>query len=553
MKLYITFAAVVLLQASCSKKSTTPAPPPAPKVLRLERATLNNNTGSNFSMVNLHPIVQYDFSEKVDRSTAATSINFSDAGGAAVPYEITWLRGDSALRVQPRANALQGLSRYSLLLDKTLKSTNGGALQEGFTFQLSTQIDSTPKFPLISDEELLTLIQRQTFKYFWDFAHPISGMARERNNSGEVVTTGGSGFGVMSIIAGIHRGFITRAQGLQRLQTMVGFLQTKAQRFKGAFPHWLNGTTGAVVPFSANDNGADVVETSFMAMGLLTAREYFNATDVQEVALRNNINTLLSQIEWSWFRRNSANVLYWHWSPSVEWAMNLPVSGWNECLITYVMAAASSTYGIPADVYTKGFARDGAIKNGKSFFGWQLPIGEDYGGPLFLSHYSFLGINPNGLSDIYANYQTQVAAHSTINWEYCKQNPKAWAGYSTLCWGLTASDIPNGYTASSPLNDVGVIAPTAAISSLPFSPQQSMDAIKFFYYTLGDKLWKEYGFVDAFKLQDLWFASSFLAIDQGPQIVMIENYRSGLLWKLFTGAPEVKAAMKKLGFAAPYL
>lgn len=534
------------------KKDSTPAPAPTPPSFRLQNATLNNSTGPTYDFVNLVPVLRYNFSDKVNRSTATSAITFSDAGGVSVPFNISWERNDSTMLVQP-ASKLSGLARYSVILGKALKSVNDATLQDGFTFNFSTYIDSTPKFPAISDDSLLTLIQKQTFKYFWEFGHPVSGMARERNTSGDVVTTGGSGFGMMAMLSAIQRGFITRQQALQRMQLMVDFLQNKAQRFKGAYPHWLNGITGAVVPFSANDNGADLVETSFLAMGLITVRQYFDGGDAGETTLRNNINGILNAIEWNWFRKNNEQVLYWHWSPSVGWAMNLQVRGWNECLVTYVMAAASQNYSIPDTVYHKGYAKDGAFKNGKTFLGQVLPLGEDFGGPLFFSHYSFMGIDPNGLSDKYTNYRTQNDAHSKINFEYCKTNPKNWFGYSSSCWGLTASDIPSGYTASSPTNDVGVIAPTAAISSLPYTPQQSMAAIKFFYYTLGDKLWGNYGFADAFKLQDLWFASSYLAIDQGPIIVMIENYRSGLLWRLFTSAPEVKAGMKKLGFIAPYL
>jgi hypothetical protein len=247
--------------------------------------------------------------------------------------------------------------------------------------------------------------------------------------------------------------------------------------------------------------------------------------------------------------------LYWHWSPNFNWDMNLQIRGWNECLITYVLAASLPTNSIPKSVYDNGWARNGAagFVNGAQYFGITLPLGSAYGGPLFLSHYSFLGINPNGLSDAYANYETQTRNHTRINYQYCVANPNGNYGYSDSVWGLTASDIPNGYTASSPTNDVGVIAPTAAISSLPYTPTESMKALKFFYYVLGDKLWKEYGFVDAFSLNQLWFANSFLAIDQGPIIVMIENHRSGLLWNLFTSCPEVKNGMRLLGFSAPYL
>ncbi|WP_246858757.1 glucoamylase family protein [Chitinophaga sp. XS-30] len=410
--------------------------------------------------------------------------------------------------------------------------------------------DSLDKFPRISDEALLTKVQQQTFRYFWDFGHPVSGLARERNTSGDVVTSGGSGFGIMAIITGIHRNFITRAEGLSRLQRITSFLRNEAQTFHGAFPHWLNGATGAAVAFSAKDNGADLVETSYLLQGLLCARQYFNGADEGETTLRKDIDALWNAVEWSWFRKNAEEVLYWHWSPDYGWEMNHPVRGWNECLITYVLAASSNTYPIPAGVYHNGWARNGAMRNNNTYHGIQLPLGPAYGGPLFFAHYSFLGIDPNGLKDAYADYFSQQKNHALINYQYCRANPKN-NGYSERCWGLTASDIPNGYTASSPTNDRGVIAPTAALSSFPYTPAESMQALHYFYYKRGDKLWKEYGFVDAFSPKEGWYAGSFLAIDQGPIIVMIENYRSGLFWELFMKCPEVQRGLKSLGFSSP--
>lgn len=553
MMRFSVWMVIIAISFSCGKDDGGATSPPPPAALQIRSTSVDGITGSDFNYVKLKPAVRFTFSAPVNKTTATAAVGYVNASTAgAVPYSLLWSNGDSVMVVQPSDN-LKGLEVYVVNVSTQLKSAAGGALSSGAEVRLKTQIDSVPKFPAISNDSLLSLIQKQTFKYFWDFGHPVSGLARERNSSGDLVTSGGSGFGIMSIVTAIHRGFISRQQGVDRLNTITDFLLNKAQRFKGAYPHWLNGITGAVVPFSANDNGADLVETSFLAMGLLTARQYFDGASAGETNLRNRINTIVDGIEWNWFRKSNENVLYWHWSPDKGWTMNHKIQGWNECLVTYVMAASSKNYSIPVEVYQNGFARNGSMRNGKTFYGYNLPLGEDNGGPLFFSHYSFMGIDPNGLSDSYANYWTQNVSHSKINYEYCKQNPQGRYGYSDSSWGLTASDIPGGYTAGSPTNDVGVIAPTAAISALPYAPQESMKAIRFFYYTLGDKLWKEYGFVDAFKLSDPWYASSFLAIDQGPQIVMIENYRSKLLWNLFTSSPEVKAGMKKLGFSAPYL
>ena len=540
---------------SC-KKEKTPEVPPAPKQVSVKNIFINSiSFDNNIYGINTLPVIRIAFTEPVNPSTVATAVKLTNISGIESAITTTLQNRDSVLLVQPSAS-LNYISKYNFRITADLKSSTGGSFLSAVDNNFITKIDSSRKFPVISDNALLDLVQQQTFKYFWDYGHPVSGLARERSNATpETVTSGGSGFGVMAIVAGINRGFITRAQGLTRLQTMVSFLKNTAQKFHGAFPHWLNGTTGAVIPFSQFDNGADLVETSYLMMGLLTARQYFNGADATETNLRNDINTLWNAVEWNWFRQNNQNVLYWHWSPNFNWQMNHPIKGWNECLITYVLAASSTTYSIPPVVYSSGWTANGTngFTNGNSYYGLNLPLGPAYGGPLFFSHYSFLGINPNGLSDVYANYQVQTTNHTKINYEYCRSNPKNFFGYSDSCWGLTASDIQNGYTASSPTNDVSVIAPTAALSSLPYTPTESMKALKFFYYVLGDKIWGEYGFKDAFSLHNPWFAGSYLAIDQGPIIVMIENYRSGLLWNLFTSCPEVKTGMMSLGFSAPYL
>ncbi len=550
---YVVILLIMIIFLNCNKKSSDGnSPPPTPNFYSTD-VKLNGQAAiaSNYN-INLSPVLKFSFSAALDKNTINTAISFKDKAGASVVYSTSYENNDKTVIIQP-SSALNYLTKYSVSVSNLLKSTEGGNLIAGVDVSFVTKIDSSRKFPVITDSALLDLVQQQTFKYFWDFGHPVSGMARERNTSGETVTTGGTGFGLMAIPVAVNRNFISRSNGLTRVQKIVNFLKNSPPKFHGAFSHWMNGTNGAVVPFAANDDGADLVETSFMMMGLLTARQYFDGADAAETTLRNDINTLWNGVEWDWFTQGGKRVLYWNWSPIYGWAVNVPIQGWNECLITYVLAASSTTHGITKPVYDSGYTRNGAMVNSTTYYGYQLPLGPQLGGPLFFEHYSFLGINPNGLTDAYADYQKQTINHTKINYEYCKTNPKQYFGYSDSCWGLTASDIENGYTASSPTNDVSVIAPTAAISSIPYTPTESMKALKFFYYVLGDKLWDQYGFKDAFSLQNPWFASSYLAIDEGPIIIMIENYRTGLLWNLFTSSPEVKAGMTSLGFNAPYL
>jgi hypothetical protein len=495
--------------------------------------------------VDRKPIIEITFPVSINTSTIKnTTVRL--LGGTTIPT-LSFTFSDSDKKITITTNqTLEHLRKHTLTLSPNIEGSLG-ELFTGYSKIFYTEVDPTPQKPVVTDEELLTLVQQQTFKYFYDFAHPVSGMARERNTSGDIVSTGGSGFGIMALIVGMERNFITRQQGLDHMDKILDFLET-TDRFHGAWSHWINGSNGSVIPFSDNDNGGDLVETSFLMQGLITFRQYMNENDMVEKALIDRINVLWQGVEWDWYTKGGENVLYWHWSPDKAWIMNHQVRGHNEALITYVMAASSPTHSIAPEVYHSGYARSGNIQNGKTFYDLVLPLGEDYGGPLFFSHYSFLGLDPRQLQDQYANYWTQNVNHSKINHAYVAANPKNFVGYSDENWGLTASDNSQGYSAHSPLNDLGVISPTAALSSFPYTPAESMKALKFFYYTLGERLWGNYGFYDAFNLTEGWVANSYLAIDQGPIVVMIENHRSGLLWNLFMSAPEVQNGLTTLGF-----
>jgi hypothetical protein len=415
----------------------------------------------------------------------------------------------------------------------------------------------------LSDEQLLNLIEKQTFNYFWDGAEPTSGLARERyhvdnvypENDKNVVATGASGFGVMAIVAGMERHYITRQAGFKRLQKAVNFLE-KADRFHGAWPHWMYGETGEVKPFGKNDDGGDLVETAYLAQGLLCVRQYFkDGNAAAEQKLSKQIDRLWREIDWNWYR-NGKDVLYWHWSPNVGWKMNFAVTGYNECLIMYIMAAASPTHSIPAGAYHKGWARSGAIDTNISVYGYPIRLKHNGNpgsvGPLFWAQYSYLGLSPKGLTDRYADYWTEVKNHTLIHRSYCIANPKHYKGYGDDCWGLTASYSVKGYAGHSPSEDLGVISPTAALSSYPYTPAYSLKMMRHLYENLGDKVWGKYGFYDAFSESENWYPKRYLGIDQGPIAVMIENGRSGLLWKLFVSCPEVKAGLNKLDFKSAY-
>jgi hypothetical protein len=491
--------------------------------------------------VPLNLAMEIGFSVPMSQTALAEAVSLP----GSPELEFSFSDENKTVRITSPEN-LRYLNRYELSISDQLVGQQGEPFA-GFTRTLYTTVDDTPKFPIISDEELLTKVQQQTFRYFWDFRHPVSGMARERSTSGDLVTSGGTGFGLMAMIVGVERGFISRAEAVERFTTIINFLES-ADRFHGAWPHWMNGNTGEVIPFSTRDDGGDLVETAFLVQGMLAVRAWLDAGVAEEQALIDKITQLWEEVEWNWYTQEGQDVLYWHWSPNYAWEIDLPIRGYNEALIVYVLAAGSPTFPVPPEVYENGWAQNGQIVNGNSYYGHQLPLGPELGGPLFFAHYSFLGLDPRNLSDPYASYWKQNVNHSLINQAYCTDNPKNFAAYSGACWGLTASDNQDGYSAHSPTNDLGVITPTAALSSFPYTPEKSIEALRFFYYTMGDRLWGEYGFYDAFNATEDWYADSYLAIDQGPIVIMIENHRTALVWDLFMSVPEVQTGLNTLKF-----
>lgn len=384
---------------------------------------------------------------------------------------------------------------------------------------------------------LLDSLQHAAMRYMWDGAEPNSGMALERihvdGSMSEadhyIVTTGGTGFGLCGLIVGMERGWISRRAGVERIAKIVDFL-TRADRFHGMWPHWLDGRTGSVKPFSSKDDGGDVVESAFLMQGLLCVRQYLQADKPREVAIIGQINALWESMEFDWYTRGQDESLYWHWSPRHDWAMNLPIRGYNECLMAYLLGLASPTHAISAECYEKG---------------WCSGDAESTNGPLFWAHYSWIGLDPCAYRDGHADYRKVVYGHARRNFDYCLSNPKGYAGYGRNCWGLTASYSPDGYAGHCPGDDRGVITPTAALSSMPYLPKQSKRMLQFLW-NHREQLWGEYGPYDAFTSDLQWRPARYLAIDQLTIAPMIENYRTGLLWRLFMSCPEIRQLVDKI-------
>jgi hypothetical protein len=421
----------------------------------------------------------------------------------------------------------------------------------------------------MSDDELLSMLQEACFRYYWEGAHPVAGMTLE-NIPGDdrIVATGASGFGIMALIVGVDRGFITREQGLERLTKIVRFLE-KAPRYHGVWSHFMDGSSGQSLPvFDMFDNGGDLVETAFLMEGLLSARQYFKRPSQAEKDLFQRISHLWETVEWDWYRRSpQSDALYWHWSPEWTWHINHRLTGFNEAMIVYLLAIASPTHAVPADLYYSGWANQGEAGakdrrgvsythdderygNGRKYFGIKLDVGDGSGGPLFFAHYSYMGFDPRGIHDRFTDYFDDLRAMAQINLAYCVHNPGHFKGYGADFWGLTASDGPDGYLPHEPTlrMDDGTMTFTGALSSFPYTPQASMAAFKHVYRDLGERVWGVYGPRDAINLKAEWVAPIFMGLNQAPITVMLENYRTGLIWKMFMSNPEIQPMLNRIGF-----
>jgi len=479
-------------------------------------------------------------------------------------------RSFSGETYQPVGIQRAELPRYSDFIGETNRKAyyKISAIDENYNESSLSEETSAVTYPM-SDDQLLTMVQEACFRYYWEAAHPVAGLALENIPGDEnLVAIGASGFGIMAIVTGINRGFISREQGTSRMLKIVRFLEN-ADRFHGVWSHFTNGNTGKVIPlFSKYDNGGDLVETAFLMQGLLVVRQYFQNETREEQEIRDGITRLWESVEWDWYRRTpDSDFLFWHWSPDYEWHINHPLVGWNETMIVYLLAIASPIHPVPQKMYYTGWAgqseravqyrrnwgktQDGDhYANGNTYYGIKLDVGVGSGGPLFFTHYSFLGFDPNSIKDYYTNYFQNNQHIALINQAYCIDNPGNFIGYGENCWGLTASDDPWGYKAHEPVlrMDNGTITPTGALASFPYTPEESMKALKYFYFDLGDKLWGIYGFRDAFNISQNWIADIYMGLNQAPITVMIENYRSGLIWKLFMANPEIQDMLIKIGF-----
>ena len=495
-------------------------------------------------------------------------------------------RSEDSQNFQPVGMQVRGITRFTEYLGlggkpEFYRVTAADAAYHESSPSNVTRAATRDAAHLFTDDELLSMLQEETFRYYWDGAHPDSGTSLENiPGNDRIVATGASGFGIMAILVGVDRGFITREQGRERMLKIVTFLE-KAPRYHGVWSHFMDGHTGQSLPvFDMVDDAGDLVETAFLMEGLLAARQYFRAGakngtetgpgaasgDGQSDDLYQRITTLWEGVEWDWYKKSpQGEALYWHWSPDFSWHISNRLTGFNEAMIVYLLAIASPTHPVSPDLYYTGWANQvhanigsrvddpripgDRYTNGKSYFGIKLDVGWDNLQPLFFQHYSFMGFDPHAATDRFTNYFENNRSAARINLAYCVANPKHFKGYGADSWGLTASDGPDGYNPSAPNaeDDRGIMTPTGALASFPYTPEASMAALKHFYRDDGAWLWGIYGPRDAFDATENWVSPIYMGLNQAPITVMVENHRSGLVWKMFMQNPEIAPMLAKAG------
>jgi hypothetical protein len=405
--------------------------------------------------------------------------------------------------------------------------------------------------PTLTTEALLDSLQRTSFEYFWEQANPVNGLIRDRSQTGSPCSIAAQGFGISAICIAIDHGWVTREAGRARIrlgmQTLWNGPQSDASfgvnGYKGLFYHFLDINSG-MRTWSCE---LSTIDTALLMAGILDAREYFDTADAGDVELRALADSLYQRVDWD-FMRSGGGAIKMGWKPGTGFNGYGYWIGYNEAMILYVLALGSPTHPVPATAW--GFWTTG--------YQWQTQYGQTYVifPPLFGHQYSHCWIDYRHIWDSYMQargitYFENSRRATLAQQAYCIANPGGWVGYGATTWGLTASDDPDGYTAHGAppaLNDDGTITPTAPASSLPFAPEIVIPTLQNLYDTYGAMIWGQYGFKDAFNYSRFWFGPDYIGIDEGPIVIMIENYLNGAVWRRCGTSPYIVTGLARAGF-----
>ncbi len=416
--------------------------------------------------------------------------------------------------------------------------------------------DGVPAVPAVfrTDDEFLDLVMATAFDYFWREANPANGLVKDRSTTHSFCSIAATGFGLTALSIGVDHGWIDRKQAAERVLTTLRTFWRGAQGgersgvigHRGWFYHFLDmqqTTRYRQVELSS-------IDTALFLAGALDAGEYFGRADATESEIRWLAKALLERVDWRWMT-DGQDTLTMGWHPETGFIRSRWV-GYNEAMVLYILAMGAPQGGLGAEAW-EGWTRG---------YRWATHHGHSYVefAPLFGHQYSHCWIDFRGLADAYLrgrglDYFENSRRATLANRAYATANPKGWRGYGTDCWGLTACDGPgfapyHGYMArgAPPAeNDDGTIAPTAAGSSIPFAPAECIAALRYMYDTYREQLWTPFGFRDAFNVTAGWWDPDVLGIDQGPMLIMIENHRTGRVWKRFMQNEVIQRGLQRAG------
>ncbi|MDM7914397.1 MAG: glucoamylase family protein, partial [Candidatus Eisenbacteria bacterium] len=403
----------------------------------------------------------------------------------------------------------------------------------------------------LTNEALLDTLQRTAFDFFWNEANPANGLIKDRSTPGSACSIASVGFGLSAILIGIDHGWITRDEGRARILTTLETFWNGPQGtapdgmigYKGLFYHFLDMNTAT----RTWDCELSTIDSALLFAGILDAREYFTTDDPVDVQVRTLADSLYYRADWNFFRNGNPGILM-GWRPGTGFAGFGQWVGYNEAMILYILAIGSPTHPVPAsswNTWTSGYH-------------WQTQYGYTYVifPPLFGHQYSHCWIDFRYIQDAHMRgrgitYFENSRRATLAQRNYCIANPFGHIGYGANLWGITACDGPDGYAAHGappPQNDDGTIAPTAPAGSIPFTPDESLAVLQNLYDNYRAMLWGPYGFRDAFNLDRGWWDTDYIGIDQGPIVLMIENYRTGAVWERIERNGDVQWGLHLAGF-----
>lgn len=392
-----------------------------------------------------------------------------------------------------------------------------------------------PEIANLSDEEFLDLLQKKAFLYFWLETDPETGLVKDKadnflDDTSTVATIAGVGFALSAYVVAAERGWLPKEKLYERTLKTLEFFKDKMENVRGFYYHFIDMKTGKRVWQSELSS----IDTALFLAGALTAGEYFRGK-IKKIA-----EELYRRVDWNWMLADG-DTLAMGWYPEKGFDPNR----WNrygEQLILYLLAIGSPTYPIPASSWDR-------IRRPIWEYEGYVTISSP---PLFTHQYSHIWIDFRNKHDKYADYFLSSRNATLANRKFCLDNKDNSITFRRGFWGLTACEGPGGYRAyGAPpgyANYDGTVAPTAAAGSIVFTPKESIELLRKIYQELADKLWGKYGFSDSFNLDKNWFSQYVLAIDQGPILLMIENYRTGLIWKYFMKNKYIRKALKLTGF-----